>query len=79
MALYGDNADDDLRVLEREFAVDMSSVPFAKYFPGHFEWRGLILVLLWRSRWADRIRVVYPALTLDMIEQAIARRRWPFD
>jgi hypothetical protein len=80
IGLFGGNAYDELRLLERDFEVDFSSFPFQKYFVTE-KW-GLdhfALVFLPMSNWASRVKEKYPPITLDMVEQVIAQKRWIFD
>jgi RHS repeat-associated protein len=49
MGLWGDNADDDLKVLGHEFGVDMSSFRFKKYFPTEFGANRLLAFLGFRQ------------------------------
>lgn len=79
IGLYGDNADDDLRALEQEFKVDLSSFPFHRYFPGETGLHHFILTFFWRTKWGENVRQKYPPLTLDMIEESMNKKRWAFD
>jgi len=76
---YGDNAVDDLTLIQKEFEVDFSPLPFKKYFPGAFGWEPLVLTVSWNSAWASRIKEKYSPITLDMLEEAIHQRKWIFD
>jgi hypothetical protein len=72
---YGDNAADDLKLLETKFGVDLSTFPFQKYFPTHYGIEALFLIF-WNSRLAENIKKRYPPITLRMVDEAIKKKKW---
>jgi len=77
--LFGDNAHDELRVLEKQYGVDFSDFSFDKYFPGNFGWDHFVLTFLPRTQIAKKIVDRYPPITLAMIEKLIAEKKWTFE
>lgn len=79
IGLFGDNAFDELILLEKEFGVDFSGFEFSKYFPGNFGWDALILRTFWNSTWANRVKQNYKPITLNMLGEVIRQKKWMFD
>jgi hypothetical protein len=79
MGLFGDDVDDELSILSTEFSVDLSTFQMRKYFPGETGWDHFILTFFKNTSWGHRVMQKYSPITLDMIDQAIANKKWIFD
>jgi hypothetical protein len=76
LKLDGDNLADTLWLLKSEYGVDLSGLALKGYAPTEGERLFPVSFFVWfKNRWAPR---EYKALTLAMIEEAIALKRWPF-
>jgi hypothetical protein len=81
LAIYGEAAEDCMKILEDVYHVDMTNFDFDTFFPSEFPGRTrLTQALLWHipfARYFLERKVMYEPLTLAMIETVIRSRQWP--
>ena len=81
LAIYGEAAEDCMKVLEDVYHVDMTNFDFDTFFPSEFPGKtSLTQALLWHipfARYFLERGSMYEPLTLAMIETIIRSKQWP--
>jgi hypothetical protein len=81
LGIYGEEAEDDLEVLTKEYQVDLSGFVFERYFPyewpqGHSKIESFFLGLLPGIERLYRKPTTFLPITLAMIARAIDAKKW---